>query len=47
LSTAFAPGSYNVGGPVGAVQYLGEDAELPLGQPLTITKANIGKYAGK
>ena len=41
----FAPGSYNVGGPVGTVQYLAQDAELPLGQPLTITKANVDQYA--
>ena len=40
----FAPGSYDVGGPVGTVQYLGQDAELPLGQPLTITKANVDQY---
>jgi rhamnose transport system substrate-binding protein len=41
----FAPGSYDVGGPVGTVQYLAPDAELPLGQPLTITKANVDQYA--
>jgi hypothetical protein len=43
----FAPGSYDVGGPVGTVQYLSHNQELRLGQPLTITKANLGKYAGK
>jgi rhamnose transport system substrate-binding protein len=41
----FAPGSYDIGGPVGTVQYLAHDAELPLGQPLTITKANVDQYA--
>src|SRR5207302_11473585 len=41
----FAPGGYDVGGPVGTVQYLAPDAELPLGQPLTITKANVDQYA--
>ena len=43
----FAPGSVNVGGPVGTVQYFGQNEELRLGQPLTITKDNLGKYAGK
>jgi ABC-type sugar transport system substrate-binding protein len=43
----FAPGSYNVGGPVGTVQYLSHNQELRLGQPLTITKANLAQYAGK
>ena len=43
----FAPGSVNVGGPVGTVQYLIQNEELRLGQPLTITRANLGKYAGK
>ena len=39
----FAPGSYDVGGPVGTVQYLRKNAELPLGQPLTITQANVNQ----
>jgi hypothetical protein len=43
----FAPGSVDVGGPVGTVQYFSQNEELRLGQPLTITKANVGKYAGK
>ena len=43
----FAPGSYDVGGPVGTVQYFRQNEELRLGQPLTITKANLAKYAGK
>ena len=41
-----APGSISVGGPVGSVQYFRQDEELRLGQPLTITKANVDKYAG-
>ena len=40
----FTPGSYNVGGPVGTVHYYGQNEELPLGQPLTITKANLAQY---
>ena len=43
----FAPGQYDVGGPVGTVTYDAKNQELPLGQPLTITKANLGQYAGK
>lgn len=42
----FAPGSYQVGGPVGTVQYFSRNEELRLGQPLTITQANIDQYAG-
>jgi hypothetical protein len=42
----FASGQYDVGGPVGTVTYHAEDQELPLGQPLTITKGNVGQYAG-
>jgi len=43
------PGSYDVGGPVGTVHcYLHNQApyiqELRLGQPLTITKANLAQY---
>jgi ABC-type sugar transport system substrate-binding protein len=41
------PGSYDVGGPVGTVQYYSQNQELRLGQPLTITKANVDQYAGK
>jgi rhamnose transport system substrate-binding protein len=44
---SFAPGQYDVGGPVGAGGYDATNMELfPLGQPLTITKANIDQYAG-
>ena len=43
----FTPGQYDVGGPVGTVSYGAKNQELPLGQPLTITKANLGQYAGK
>jgi rhamnose transport system substrate-binding protein len=43
----FAPGSYDVGGPVGTVRYFSHNHELRLGQPLTITKANLAQYAGK
>jgi len=42
-----APGSVDVGGPVGTVQYFSQNDELRLGQPLTITKANVAQYAGK
>jgi ABC-type sugar transport system substrate-binding protein len=42
----FAPGSYDVGGSVGTVPYFGADEELRLGQPLTITKANVDQYSG-
>jgi ABC-type sugar transport system substrate-binding protein len=41
----FAPGSYDVGGPVGTVRYYSANQELRLGQPLTITKANLAQYA--
>lgn len=41
-----APGSYDVGGPVGTVQYYSRDEELRLGKPLTITKANLAQYTG-
>jgi rhamnose transport system substrate-binding protein len=43
----FAPGSYDVGGPVGTVRYFRHNQELRLGRPLTITKANVAQYAGK
>ena len=40
------PGNYDVGGPVGTVQYYNHNQELRLGQPLTITKANVDQYTG-
>jgi ABC-type sugar transport system substrate-binding protein len=40
----FTPGSYNVGGPVGTVDYSSKNEELPLGQPITITQANLDQY---
>jgi hypothetical protein len=43
----FAPRSYDVGGPVGTVHYFSHNQELRLGQPLTITKANLDQYAGQ
>lgn len=43
----FAPGSYDVGGPVGTVHYHRHHQELRLGQPLTITKTNLAQYAGQ
>jgi hypothetical protein len=42
----FVSGQYNVGEPVGTVNDA-TDMELPLGRPVTITKANLGKYACK
>ena len=42
----FAPGGYDVGGPVGSVHYYGHTDELRLGQPLTITQANLSQYLG-
>ncbi len=41
----FKPGAYNVGGPIGLVWYHASHQELRLGQPLTITKANVDVYA--
>ena len=41
----FKPGAYNVGGPIGLVWYHASRQELRLGQPLTITKANVDFYA--
>lgn len=38
------PGSYDVGGPVGTVVYYAKNEELRLGQPVTITKANLAQY---
>jgi rhamnose transport system substrate-binding protein len=43
----FRPGAYQVGGPIGLVYYYAEHQELRLGQPLTITKANVELYANK
>jgi ABC-type sugar transport system substrate-binding protein len=43
----FRPGAYNVGGPIGIVWYHASHQELRLGQPLTITKANVDVYAGR
>jgi hypothetical protein len=43
----FRPGAYQVGGPIGLVYYYAKHQELRLGQPLTITKANLGLYAHK
>jgi ABC-type sugar transport system substrate-binding protein len=43
----FAAGQYDVGGPVGTVTYDARDRMVPLGLPLTITKANLAQYAGK
>lgn len=31
---------------MGTVQYFGQNEELRLGQPLTITKANLTEYTG-
>jgi len=43
----FRPGAYQVGGPVGLVYYYAKHQELRLGQPLTVTKTNLGAYAKK
>jgi len=43
----FKPGAYNVGGPIGMVWYHASHQELRLGQPLTITKANVDVYANR
>jgi DNA-binding SARP family transcriptional activator/ABC-type sugar transport system substrate-binding protein len=44
----FRPGvAYQVGGPIGLVWYYPKHRELRLGQPLTITKANVDQYATK
>lgn len=40
-------GRYDVGGPVGVVHYYGHQQGLRLGQPLTITKANLDQYVGQ
>jgi rhamnose transport system substrate-binding protein len=41
----FRPGAYQVGGSIGLVYYYAQHQELRLGQPLTITKANVDLYA--
>ena len=38
--------AYQVGAPIGIVWYLGH-GELPAGQPFTVTKANVDRYANK
>jgi rhamnose transport system substrate-binding protein len=43
----FTPGAYQVGGPIGLVYYYAKQQELRLGQPLTITKANLAAFANK
>jgi len=43
---ALTPGRYDVGGPVGTVDYYAANLELRLGRPLTITRANLGQYGG-
>jgi DNA-binding SARP family transcriptional activator/ABC-type sugar transport system substrate-binding protein len=44
----FRPGvAYQVGSPIGLVWYHPKHRELRLGQPLTITKANVDLYATK
>jgi ABC-type sugar transport system substrate-binding protein len=42
---SFKPGLYHVGGPIGFVRYYAAHHELRLGEPLTITKANVNAYA--
>lgn len=37
----FKPRAYQVGGPIGVVWYDQEHGDLPAGQPLTATKANV------
>jgi hypothetical protein len=36
-----------VGGPVGGVSYDATAQELPLGRPITITRANLAEYTRK
>jgi len=43
----FRPGAYQVGGPIGLVWYHASHQELRLGQPLTMTKANVDFYANR
>lgn len=41
----FRPGAYHVGGPLGLVWYYAKHRELRAGPPITITKANVDRYA--
>lgn len=43
---SFKPGLYHVGGPIGNVWYHAAHQELRLGQPLTITRANVNACEG-
>jgi hypothetical protein len=43
----FTTRSYQVGGPIDVVWYDAQHRLLRLGQPLTITKANVNRYATK
>ncbi|HJQ49256.1 MAG TPA: substrate-binding domain-containing protein [Gaiellaceae bacterium] len=43
----FRSGVYQVGGPIGLVSYYANHQELRLGQPLTMTNANVDLYANK
>jgi rhamnose transport system substrate-binding protein len=43
----FKAGLYHVGGPIGSVYYHAKRQELRLGQPLTITKANVEVFANQ
>jgi rhamnose transport system substrate-binding protein len=43
----FRPGAYQVGGPIGLVWYHAAHQELRLGQPLTMTRANVDVYANR
>ena len=43
----FTPQAYQVGGPIGLVWYYADHQELRLGQPLTVTKANLALYANR
>jgi rhamnose transport system substrate-binding protein len=41
----FKPGAYQVGGPIGLVWYYARHQELRLGQPFTVTRATVDRYA--
>jgi rhamnose transport system substrate-binding protein len=43
----FRPGAYRVGGPIDLVWYYAKHRELRLGQPITITKKNVDRYANR
>jgi ABC-type sugar transport system substrate-binding protein len=43
----FTARRYAVGGPVGGVSYDASAQELPLGRPITITRANLAEYTRK